>query len=168
MFYFLPADIVSQTLNLGLPAPYNIQFVGRDLGKNREIAARLVERIRQIPGAVDVRLQQPADQPKLRFAVDRERAVELGLTEKDVANSVLLSLSGSGQVQPAYWLNPQYGIQYQVNVRVPEHEMNSLAALNQIPVSTSLPGEGDEQMLANLATIHPHERSACGFALQCS
>ena len=140
-FYFLPADIVSQTLNFGLPAPFNVQIAGRDQEKNREIAGRLAEKIRHVPGAVDIRVQQPADLPKLRFTVDREKASEVGLAEKDIANSVLLALSGSGQVQPAYWLNPKSGIQYLVNVRVPEHAMDSLEALNSIPVSASQPGE---------------------------
>jgi multidrug efflux pump subunit AcrB len=152
-FYFLPADIVSQTLNFGLPAPFNIQFAGRDQAKNRQIAASLAEKIRQIPGAVDVRVQQPADQPKLRFAIDRTKAAEMKLSERDVANSVLLALSGSGQVQPAYWLNPRLGIQYLVNVRVPEHAMDSLSALNVIPVSAGEPGEGNGQLLANLASL---------------
>jgi len=152
-FYFLPADIVSQTLNFGLPAPFNLQISGRDQTKNREVAARLADKIRQIPGAVDVRVQQPADQPKLRFAIDRIKAGEIGLSERDVANSVLLSLSGSGQVQPAYWLNPQFGIQYLINVRAPEREMDSLAALQNIPVSASRPGEGDGQLFANLSTF---------------
>ena len=153
LFYFLPADIVSQTLNLGLPAPFDVQIVGRDQTGNREVAARLGERIRQIPGAVDVRVQQPADQPKLRFAIDRTKAGEIGLSERDVANSVLLSLSGSGQVQPAYWLNPGIGISYLVNVRAPERAMDSLSALNSISVSASDPGQGNAQLLANLASF---------------
>ncbi len=151
-FYFLPADIVSQTLNFGLPAPFDVQIVGRDLTKNREIAARLADRIRQVPGAVDVRVQQPADQPKLRFNIDRTKAGEVGLTERDIAGSVLLSLSGSGQIQPGYWLNPKVGIQYLLNVRAPEYVMNSLEALNSIPVSAGEPGEGNGQVLANFAT----------------
>jgi len=153
MFYFLPADIVSQTLNFGLPAPLNIQISGRDLVKNREIASRLAAQMREIPGAVDVRVQQPADRPQLRFVVDRSKAVEMNLAEKDVAGSVLLSLSGSAQVQPGYWLNPRYGIQYLVNVRAPEHAMDSVSALDSIPVSASQPGQGDGQLLANLATF---------------
>jgi multidrug efflux pump subunit AcrB len=151
-FYFLPADIVSQTLNFGLPAPFNIQIAGRDQARNRAVAARLADRIRQVPGAVDVRVQQPADLPKLRFAIDRIKAGEMGLSERSVANAVLLSLSGSGQVQPAYWLNPRYGIQYLINVRAPERDMDSLSALRGIPVSASRPGEGDAQVLANLAS----------------
>ncbi len=153
IFYFLPADIVSQSINFGLPAPFDIQVVGRDQQPNRAIAARLAEKARQVPGVVDVRVQQPADLPRLRFAVDRTKASEVGLAERDVANSVLLSLSGSGQVQPVYWLNPSVGIQYLVNVRVPEHRMDSLSALNAIPINASRPGQGDVQLLANLARV---------------
>jgi len=152
-FYFLPADIVNQTINFGLPAPFDVQIVGRDLDKSRAIAASLVDKIRRIPGAVDVRVQQPADQPEFHFAVDRTKASQIGLTERDVANSVLLSLSGSGQVQPNYWLNPKNGIQYLVNIRVPEYPIDSLGALNAIPVSANRPGKSDAQILANLATF---------------
>jgi multidrug efflux pump subunit AcrB len=153
MFYFLPADIVSQTLNFGLPAPFNIQVAGRNMVKNREIANHLAAKIRQIPGAVDVRVQQPADLPTLRFFVDRTKASEIGLSEKDVANAVMLNLSGSGQVTPAYWLNPQAGIQYTLNIRSPERVMNSIEALNSIPISAGHAGAGDGQVLANLATM---------------
>ncbi|MBI1842975.1 MAG: efflux RND transporter permease subunit [Verrucomicrobia bacterium] len=151
-FYFLPADIVSQTLNMGLPAPIDVQIVGKDQVRNREVAARLADRIRQVPGSVDARVQQPADQPKLQFEIDRTKAGELGLSEKDVANSVLLSLSGSGQIQPGYWLNPKVGIQYLVNVRAPERAMDSMAALNSIPVDGASPGPGSRQLFSNLAT----------------
>ena len=153
LFYFLPADIVSQTLNFGLPAPFDVQIVGRDQARNREIAAGLAGKIRKIPGAVDVRVQQPGDQPKFSVAVDRAKAAEIGLSERDVANSLLLSLSGSGQVQPAYWLNPRVGIQYLINIRAPERVMDSLAALNAVPISAGQAGEGNGQILANLATV---------------
>jgi multidrug efflux pump subunit AcrB len=153
LFYFLPADIVSQTLNFGLPAPYDIQIAGRDQASNRAVALRLAEKFRRIPGSVDVRVQQPADQPKYRVAVDRTKAGEMGLTEREVANSVLLSLSGSGQVQPGYWLNPKIGIQYLVNLRVPDHAMDSMESLRSLPVNASDPGTGNGQVLANLATF---------------
>jgi multidrug efflux pump subunit AcrB len=153
MFYFLPADIVSQTINFGLPAPFDVQIVGRNQMANRELAARLAARIRQIPGAVDVRVHQPSDRPKLTFSVDRTKASAMNLSERDVASSVLLSLSGSSQIQPVYWLNPSLGIQYLVSVRAPERAINSLNALNAIPVNASQPGEGDAQLLANLATV---------------
>ncbi len=153
LFYFLPADIVSQTINFGLPAPFDVQIVGRDQAGNRAVAAALAAKIRQVPGAVDVRVQQPADQPRFHVDVNRAKAAEIGLTERDVANSVLLSLNGSGQVAPSYWLNPRIGIQYLVNIRAPEHVMDSLDALMSVPVSASVAGAGDGQVLANVATV---------------
>ncbi|HWD91807.1 MAG TPA: efflux RND transporter permease subunit [Verrucomicrobiae bacterium] len=149
IFYFLPADIVSQTLNFGLPAPFDIQLVGRDQENNRRVAASLVEQIRHIPGAVDAHVQQPDDLPRLNVAVDRTKAAEMGLTEQNVANSVLLSLSGSGQVQPTYWLDTKLGIQYLINVRVPEYNMNSVETFESTPINAG----GNGQILANLATI---------------
>ena len=157
MFYFQSADIVSQTLNMGLPAPFDIQIAGRDQDANRLVAARLAAKIRQVPGAVDVRVQQPNDLPGLKVNVDRDRAGEIGLSERDVANSVLLSLSGSGQVQPTYWLNPMLGIQYVVNIRAPEHVMDSIGALEAIPVSGGRVGQGDGQLLTNVATLQRNQ-----------
>jgi multidrug efflux pump subunit AcrB len=151
--YFLPADIVNQTINFGLPAPFDIQVVGRERDKNRAIAQKLAEKIRQVPGAVDIRVQQPADQPELHFMVDRTKASQIGLSERDVANSVLISLSGSSQVQPNFWLNPKNGIQYSVSIRVPEYQMNSIEALNTMPISANRPGKNDAQILANLASF---------------
>ena len=153
LFYFLPADIVNQTLNFGLPAPLDIQIVGRDLDQNRSIAVNLAEKIRRVPGAVDVRVQQPADQPELHFAVDRTKASQLGLTERDVASAVLLSLSGSSQTQPNFWLNPKNGIQYPVSMRVPEYPMDSFAALNSIPVNAGQTGKNAAQILANVSSF---------------
>ncbi len=153
MFYFLPADIVSQTLNFGLPAPFDVQVVGRNQATNHAVAVQLAEAIQKIPGAVDVHVQQPDNWPQFKISVNRSKAAEMGLTVKDVANSVLLGLSGSSQVQPAYWLDPKVGIQYLINVRAPEYVMDSLQQLNALPVSASLPGANDAQILANLATI---------------
>ncbi len=134
MIYFLPADIVSQTLNFGLPAPFDVQIVGRNQATNRVIAVKLAEQIKKIPGAVDVRVQQPDNLPQFNVVVNRSKAADLGLTEQNVANSVLLGLSGSSQVQPAYWLDPKVGIQYLINVRAPEYAMDSLAQLNALPI----------------------------------
>jgi multidrug efflux pump subunit AcrB len=159
-FYFLPADIVNQTINFGIPAPFDIQIVGRDRDKSRAIAADLVEKIRRVPGAVDVRLQQPLDQPEFRFAMDRTKASQIGLTERDVATSMLLSLSGSSQTQPNYWLNTKNGIQYPVSVRAPEHPMDSLAALNSIPVKAGQPDKSAPQVLANVTTFERTSGSA--------
>jgi multidrug efflux pump subunit AcrB len=151
MFYFLPADIVSQTLNFGLPAPFDVQIVGRDQSKNREVASHLVDSIRRIPGAVDVRVHQPSDLPRFAVKVDREKAAELGVTEQTVANSVLLSLSGSGQVQPSYWMDRRIGVQYLINTRVPEYAINSIETLGSLPINANQ--TGGQQVLANLATI---------------
>ncbi len=156
-FYFLPADIVSQTLNFGLPAPFDVQVYGRDQQAIRAIANKLAAQIRHVVGAVDVRVQQPGDQPRLQVEVDREKATEIGLSEHDVANSILLSLSGSGQVQPLYWLNPKNGIQYLVNARASEYVMTSMNSLQNMPISASNAGRGDGQILANLATIHRNQ-----------
>ncbi len=153
MFYFLPADIVSQTLNFGIPAPLNVQITGWDRVKTREIAAHLVDRMRKIPGAVDIRVQQPGDLPKLRFDIDRTKAEAIGLTEYDIASAVLLSVSGSGQIAPSYWLNPVYGIQYLINVRATERVLDSVSALKSLPVSAGRPGQGNGQVLANVATM---------------
>ncbi len=152
-FYFLPADIVNQTINFGLPAPFDIQIVGRNREKSREIAAHLADKIRRIPGAVDVRIQQPANQPELHVAVDRTKASQIGLTERDVAGSVLLNLSGSSQTQPNYWLNSQNGIQYLVNIRTPEYAIDSLSRLNAIPLNAGKAGGNSPQILANVATV---------------
>jgi len=151
-FYFLPADIVTQTINFGLPAPFDIQIVGRDEAGNRQVAAQLADKISRVPGAVDVRVQQPNNQPDLQFDIDRTKAAELGLTERDVAGAVLLNLSGSGQVQPTYWVDPRVGVQYLVNVMAPQYRMDSLPALKSMPVNASRPGSGNVQLLANLAS----------------
>jgi len=152
-FYFLPADIVSETINFGLPAPYDIQVVGRDLTGNQQAAASIAEKIRHVPGAVDVRVQQPANLPRFEFAIDRTKASELNLSERDVAGSVLLSLSGSTQVQPAYWLDSSIGVQYLLNIRAPEYRMTSLSDLNSMPLTAGMPGTGNEQLLANVASF---------------
>src|SRR2546426_3025663 len=152
-FYFLPADIVSETINFGLPAPYDIQVVGRDLTGNQQVAASIAEKIRHIPGAVDVRVQQPANLPRFEFAIDRTKASELSLSERDIAGSVLLGLSGSTQVQPAYWLDSSIGVQYLLNIRAPEYRMTSLSDLNSMPLTAGIPGSGNEQLLANVASF---------------
>jgi multidrug efflux pump subunit AcrB len=153
LFYFLPADIVSQTLNFGIPAPLDVQITGIAQDNNREVAARLVERMRKIPGAVDIRIQQPADLPKLLFNVDRTKAEAIGLTESDVANQLLLSVSGSGQVAPAYWLNTDSGIQYLINIRAPERVLDSIGALQSLPISAGRTNPGVYQVLANVSSM---------------
>ena len=115
----------NQTINFGLPAPFDVQILGRDLATDHKIAGALAQKLRNVIGAVDVRVQQPAHLQRLQFTVDRTKAAGVGLTERDVASSVLLSLSGSGQTAPSYWLDPTTGVQYLVNVRMPEYRLAS-------------------------------------------
>jgi multidrug efflux pump subunit AcrB len=152
-FYFLPADIVSETINFGLPAPFDVQVVGRNEEIDQEVAGAIAQKIRQVQGAVDVRIQQPNDLHRLEFDVDRTKAMQLGLTERDVAGSLLLALSGSSQVTPTYWLDPTIGVQYLVNVRVPEPQTTTVSALRSIPLTASSPGKGNGQILSNVTDI---------------
>ena len=152
-FYFLPADIVSQTINFGLPAPFDVQVLGRDLPANQQIASGIAAKIRHVPGAVDVRVQQASDLPRFEFAIDRTKASELGLSERDIAGSVLLNLNGSTQVQPTFWLDSYVGVQYLLNIRVPEYRMTSLSDVNSMPITAGAAGTGDEQLLANVASF---------------
>lgn len=152
-FYFLPADIVSQTINFGLPAPYDIQVVGRNQQVDQQVANAIAQKVKLVRGAVDIRIQQPNDLHRLEFNVDRTKAVQLGLTEQNVASSVLLALSGSSQVTPTYWLDPSNGVQYLVNVRIPEPETTTLSALQSIPLTASMPGRANDQVLNNVADV---------------
>jgi multidrug efflux pump subunit AcrB len=152
-FYFLPAGIVTETINFGLPAPYDIQVVGRDQASNQKVANAIAQKIRGVRGAVDVRVQQPNDLHRVLFSVDRTKAMQLGLSERDVAGSVLLALSGSSQVTPTYWLDPATGVQYLVNVRVPEPQTTTLSDLKSTPISASVPGKANGELLENLATV---------------
>jgi multidrug efflux pump subunit AcrB len=152
-FYFLPADIVSETINFGLPAPLDVQVVGRNQQVDQQVANSIAQKIRQVRGAVDVRVQQPNDLQRFEFNVDRTKAMELGLSERDVAGSVLLSLSGSSQVTPTYWLDYTTGVQYLVNVRVPERQTTTLSELRSMPLSASKPGTGNGQILDNVTDV---------------
>lgn len=152
-FYFLPADIVSETINFGLPAPYDIQVVGRDQQADQKGASAVAQKVRLVRGAVDVRIQQPSNLQRLEFDVDRDKAALLGMTERSVASSVLLALSGSSQVTPTYWLDPLNGVQYLVNVRVPEPATTTLSSLESMPLNASAPGAGNGQLLSNLASV---------------
>jgi multidrug efflux pump subunit AcrB len=130
MFYFQPADIVSQILNFGLPAPIDIQVAGYD-PKNFDIATQIRKRIATIPGVVDVHVHQVMNGPDIHLEVDRTRAAEFGLTQQDVSNSLFVSLASSGQVQPNFWLDPKMGITYLVAAQTPQHRIDSVAALSE-------------------------------------
>ena len=152
-FYFLPADIVSQTINFGLPAPFDIQVVGRDQNADQQVANAIAQKVHLVRGAVDVRIQQPNDLHRLEFDVDRTKAAELGLMERDVAGAVALALSGSSQVTPTYWLDPSNGIQYLVNVRIPEPQTTTQSALQSLPLTASMAGRVNGQVLNNVADV---------------
>jgi multidrug efflux pump subunit AcrB len=152
-FFFEPADIVSQTLNFGVPAPIDIQIVGQDLASNFAAARQIAEKIRQVPGATDVYIGQQMDEPRLQFNVDRVRAQQLGLSEEDVANSVLVSLSSSLQTSPNLWLDPKNGVSYYLVAQTPQYRTNSLDAVRTIPIAAS--DTQAPQLLENVSTMHP-------------
>jgi CzcA family heavy metal efflux pump len=158
-FSFLPADIVSQILNFGLPAPIDVQIVGYDLQANRAYADKLLERIQQVPGTVDLHVQQPFDQPYLHVDVDRTKAQQVGFTQRDVANNLLVSLSGSFQTTPEFWVNPKTGVSYSIATQTPQYRVDSLQDLENIPVTgTSGARSG---ILASMASI----RRGAGLAV---
>ena len=134
-FFFQPADITSQILNFGLPSPIDVQVTGNDAAKNYQIAEALRTAIAGLPGAVDVFIRQPVDYPTVKVNVDRVRANEAGLTQRDVASSLLISLSSSGQVAPNQWLNPINGVNYQVAVQTPTYKVDTFDAMQRTPVT---------------------------------
>jgi CzcA family heavy metal efflux pump len=151
-FFFQPADIVSQILNFGLPSPIDIQIVGANYQQNYLIAQQIANRVRHIPGAVDVHVQQMMSLPTLNLDVDRVRAQQVGISERDVAQNVLVSLSSSFQTSPSFWVNPKNGVSYNVSVMSPQYRVDSLQALMNTPVSN---GSSSPQVLANLASVTP-------------
>jgi multidrug efflux pump subunit AcrB len=150
-FYELPVDIVSQILDFGLPAPIDIQVVGRNQVANHQFADELMNKLKFVPGIVDLRIQQPLNYPRLHIDVDRTKASQVGLTQRDVASNLLLSLSGSGQVQPTFWLDPATGVSYSVDVMSPQYRVDSFSDLQNIPVTGG--GDSAPQILAGLASF---------------
>jgi multidrug efflux pump subunit AcrB len=149
-FFFQPADIVSQILNFGLPSPIDVQIIGADMTRNFEIANRMVERIRRIPGAADVHVQQALNEPILFVDVDRTKAQEMGFTQTDVANNTLVGLTTSFQTAPSFWVSPE-GVNYTVVTQTPQYRMDTLSALRGIPIVNSrLP---QPEILANLVSL---------------
>ena len=154
-FFFQPADIVTQMLNFGLPAAIDVQFAGPDMVKNAALAAELVKSIQQIPGAVDVHVHQRLDNPAVDLQMDRSRLQQVGMTAFNVGQNVLVSLAGSFQTAPAFWLNPQNGVVYQIAVQTPQYRVDSLDSLLNIPVGTSVAAGGSTQLLGNLVEARP-------------
>jgi len=176
IFYVLPVDIVTQILNFGLSAPIDIQIIGPNLQGNRALAEEILNEVRYVPGAADARIQQPFNLPNMTVDVDRTRAQAIGLTQRDVAQSVLVALSGSFQTTPSFYLDPRNGVSYNVAVQAPQYKIDSLAELQSLPVtpagnsasadayilpqnssSTDAPGVTGRpvQIIGNLAEIKP-------------
>ena len=162
-FYVLPVDIVTQILNFGLSAPIDIQIVGPNLYGNRAVAERLLNEVRYVPGAADARIQQPFDYPNFTVDVDRTRAKAIGLTQLDVAQSLLVALSGSFQTTPSFYLDPRNGVSYSVVVQAPQYQLDSISALKSLPVTSSSGSAGAERP-ARL--LQPMETNAPGSAQQ--
>jgi multidrug efflux pump subunit AcrB len=154
-FYTLPVDIVTQILNFGLPAPLDIQIIGPQQVANRELAERLMNEIKMVPGAADLRIQQPFDNPKFTVDVDRTKAEQIGLQQRDVAQSLLVATSGSFQTSPTFWLNPRNGVSYSIAVQSPQYNLDSLQDLNTIPLTA---GSGAGAVGGGLGPNSPYQR----------
>jgi multidrug efflux pump subunit AcrB len=150
-FAFLPADIVSQILNFGAPAPIDLQVRGADAAANYAYANQLLIRLRRIPGIADARIQQSPNNPTFNVDVDRTRAQYVGLTERDVTNSLTVNLAGSGQVAPTYFLNPDNGVSYSIVMQTPQFQIDSLSALEALPITAS--ATANAPILGGIANI---------------
>ncbi len=150
-FYELSVDVVSQILNFGTPAPIDVQVVGRKLEANRNFAENLLNKIKFVPGVVDLRIQQPFNYPKLHIDVDRTKASQVGFTQQDVATNLLVTLSGSFQQAPSFWVDPKTGVSYTIATQTPQYRVNTLQDLANIPISAG--GRESQQILAGVASI---------------
>jgi multidrug efflux pump subunit AcrB len=150
-FYFLPSDIVTQILNFGLPAPIDIQIDGTDNAGNRAVADKMLTQLRQIPGLVDIRLQQPDDSPTLNVSVDRTKALAGGYTQRDIGSSALNMLSGSSQTSPQFFLNPGNGVTYNIVAETPQYQIQSIPDLQNIPLNAAR--AKTPEILADVSTI---------------
>ncbi len=175
-FYSLPVDMTTQILNFGLPAPIDIQVVGQNAAANHEFAEKLMQEIKYVPGTADLRIQQPFNLPRLFVDVDRSRAQDIGLTQRDVAGSLLVALSGSFQTSPTFWLNPKNGVSYNIAAQTPQYSLDSLGDLQSVPITSSAPpnpsanfsmltsaaqmGGQPIQILGNLASVTRGEELA--------
>ena len=158
VFSFPPADIVSQILNFGAPAPIDIQIRGANLADNFEYANKLLKEIRMIPGVADARIQQSSKSPVIDVTMDRAQAQDLGITPKDVTNNMVVNLAGSSQVAPTFWLNPANGISYSVVMQAPQYNLDSLSDLANIPVSSG--SNNHQQLLGGIASFNRSTRNA--------
>lgn len=163
-FAFLPADIISQILNFGLPSPIDIQIVGSDAAGNRAVAGSLLHHLHSVQGLVDLRIQQPNDAPAINVDVDRAKAMQAGFQQREIAQNLLIALSGSSQTTPNFWLNPKNGVSYPLATQTPQYEVNSLQALRNIPLADTGPvvpgGVPHGQILGSLGTLSRGQQDA--------
>ena len=158
VFSFPPADIVSQILNFGAPAPIDIQIRGNNVAANFEYANKMLKAIKQVPGVADARIQQSSKSPILELKMDRTRAQEMGLTARDVTNNLVVNLAGSSQVAPTFWLNPANGVSYPIVMQTPQYNMDSLQSLNSLPVNSA--NGSSQQVIAGLVDINRNTSQA--------
>jgi multidrug efflux pump subunit AcrB len=158
-FFFQPADIITQILNFGLPAAIDVQFSGNSLNENAALAGELMKAVQKIPGAVDAHVHQRMDTPTLDLQMDRTRLQQFGLSAFNVGQNVLVSLSGSSQTSPAFWLNPQNGVVYNVAVQTPQYRIESLDALMNMPIANGTNNAGN-QLLGNVVQVKPSRQLA--------
>ncbi len=156
-FYFLPTDIVNQILNFGLPAPLDIQIIGANAVANHQLAEQMMAQLDHVPGAVDLHIQQSFDLPDFQVDVNRSKASQVGLSQANVANSVLATLSGSFQTSPQFWLNWKNGVSYNIAVQEPQYRIDTLRQLQTIPLTG---GSAPMQILSNVASIHRGSESS--------
>jgi multidrug efflux pump subunit AcrB len=157
-FFFQPADIVTQILNFGLPAAVDVQIAGADQQGNFDVARKLLKEVRLIPGTVDTHIQQKLDEPAINLQMDRTRLQQLNLTASNVAQNLLVSLSGSSQTSPGFWYNDRNGVEYNVAVQTPQYRISSIDDLLRTPVSAS--STGPTQLLGNLVRVSPQNQFA--------
>jgi multidrug efflux pump subunit AcrB len=157
-FAFLPADIISQILNFGAPAPIDVQVIGPDHDANETYAQEVLRRMKLVPGLVDARLQQSTHYPTFQVKVNRTQAAAYGVAEQDVTNSLVTSLAGSSQVAPTFWLNPRNGVSYPIVIQTPQAQVDSLSKLENLPVKTGKPG--DAEILGGVSEIDRGESNA--------
>jgi multidrug efflux pump subunit AcrB len=148
--FFLPSDIVSQILNFGLPAPIDVQIVGKDFESNYPLARQILKQMELVPGAADVHLHQIVNLPEIRLNIDRTRGVLVGMSERDVANNMLISLSSSSQTSPNFWLNPKNGVSYNIAVQTPEYKISSMDEMRSTGLTSR--SQDGEQLLTNVST----------------
>jgi CzcA family heavy metal efflux pump len=157
-FFFQPADMISQILNFGIPAPIDIQLIGPNENANFQLAEQITNRLQHIPGAVDVHVQQLRSYPSIFLNIDRTRVQSIGISQQDVANSVLLTLSSSSTVTPSFWVNPANGYEYNVAVQAPQYKIDSMQSLENIPISSAT--SKTPQILGNMGTLNVNAEPA--------